>query len=179
MLLHFCWDTSAAMSSTYFQLSLSLSQLFFFLLIFLTYCYTFSNIFPSFLPFHFPTTNYLISLFFYPFNFLYFWLFLFSSSYYKFPILSHIRCIVFSHIKCCFSQFFFFIFWWSLSPIIGCAREIMVHSQSFVIMVQCIRSFFYFLFFIYFLFLSLIFVWSSFASNHIIEFMFVISANLM
>ena len=131
-------------------LSLSLSQLFFFLLIFLTYCYTFSNIFPSLLPFHFPTTNYLISLFFYPFNFLYFWLFLFSSSYYKFPILSHIRCIVFSHIKCCFSQFFFSIFWWSLSPIIGCAREIMVHSQSIVIMVQCIRSFFYlFIFYFY------------------------------
>ena len=136
MLLHFCWDTSTATSTTYFQLSLSLSQLFFFLLILLTYCYTFSNIFPSLLPFHFPTANYLISLFFYPFNFLYFWLFLFSSSYYKFPILSHIWCIVFSHIKCCFSQnFFFFIFCWCLSPIIGCAREIMVHSQSFVIMV--------------------------------------------
>ena len=37
-------------------LSLSLYSLF--LLIFLTYCYTFSNLFPSLLPFHLPTINY-------------------------------------------------------------------------------------------------------------------------
>ena len=88
---------------------------------FITISYIFTLFPPSFHPFIFPLLTTLISLLIYPFIFLYFWLFLFSSSYYKFPILSHILCIVFSHTKCYFSLFLskkiFSIFWWSWFPI--------------------------------------------------------------
>ena len=83
---------------------------------FLTYCYTFSNIFPlTFTIFIFPLLTTLISLIIYLFIFLYFWLFLFSFSYYEFPILSHILCIVFTYTKdyfplSLFLSFFFFFF---------------------------------------------------------------------
>ena len=106
------------------------------------WCYIYTcNLFNYNFAYFFPQSIYI---------FLYFWLFLFSSSYYKFPILFHLLCIVFSHknvISLSFSNFFLFNFWWSWFPImwllwICCAREIMVHSQSFVIMVQWITSFF-------------------------------------
>ena len=68
----------------------SLLVLTLFLLIssFLTYCYTFSNLSPSLLPFHLPTTIYLNTILLYHFIFLYFWIFLFPFLYYKFTILS-------------------------------------------------------------------------------------------
>ena len=67
------------------------------LIYFVLYCYTFSNISPSHLPFQFSTTT-LMSLFFYPFLLLLFWFFLPPSYYYKFVILSPILHI-FSHTK--------------------------------------------------------------------------------
>ena len=84
---------------------------------FLTYCYTFSNIFPlTFTIFIFPLLTTLISLIIYLFIFLYFWLFLFSFSYQEFPILSHILCIVFTYTKdylsLSLSLFLSFFFWW-------------------------------------------------------------------
>ena len=46
-----------------------------------------------------PLSSTLISFFLFPFIFLYFCLFLFTLSYYKFVIISSIICIVFSHQK--------------------------------------------------------------------------------
>ena len=55
---------------------------------------------------------YRIKLLSLPFYLPLFWLFLFSTSYYKFDIFFFILCIVFSHKKCYFSLSFnlFFIF---------------------------------------------------------------------
>ena len=46
-----------------------------------------------------PLPSTLISFFLFPFFFLYFCLFLFTSSYYKFVTVSSILCIVFPHKK--------------------------------------------------------------------------------
>ena len=46
-----------------------------------------------------PLPSKLISFFLFPFIFLYFCLFLFTSSYYKFVTVSFILCIVFPHNK--------------------------------------------------------------------------------
>ena len=46
-----------------------------------------------------PLSSTLISFFLFPFIFLYFCLFLFTSSYYKFVTVSSILCIVFPHKK--------------------------------------------------------------------------------
>ena len=71
--------------------------------------------------FIFPLPSTLISFFLFPFIFLYFCLFLFTSSYYKFVIISSILYIVFSHQKTgslslyrFFGGFFYFIFLASL-----------------------------------------------------------------
>ena len=62
---------------------------------FLTYCYTFSNYSSPFYLLITPLSSTLLSLFHYQFIFLYFLLFLFSSSYYKFTILFFILFIIF------------------------------------------------------------------------------------
>ena len=68
---------------------------FFYLVNFLTYRYTFSNFSSPFYLFITPLLSTLVSLFHYQFIFLYFLLFLFSSSYYKFTILFFILFIIF------------------------------------------------------------------------------------
>ena len=68
---------------------------FFYLVNFLTYCYTFSNFSSLFYLFITPLLSTLLSLFHYQFIFLYFLIFLFSSSYYKFTILFFILFIIF------------------------------------------------------------------------------------
>ena len=143
---------------------------------FITISYIFTLFPPSFHPFIFPLLTTLISLLIYPFIFLYFWLFLFSSSYYKFPILSHILCIVFSHTKCYFSLFLskkiFSIFWWSWFPIMWLLWICCGHGPLPILCDHgsVHQKFFFYFFFSY---LSLIFVCSTFASSHIIDFIFI------
>ena len=58
----------------------------------------FSNLFYS-LTFSFTLPSTLISFLIFPFIFIYFCLFLFTPSYYKFVTITSILCIVFSHKK--------------------------------------------------------------------------------
>ena len=84
-------------------LSLLFLILIFFLIDFPTYYHCFANISPPFYLFISLLLSTLISFFLYPFIFLYFLLFLFPTSYYKFTVLFSILFIVFSHTKCYFS----------------------------------------------------------------------------
>ena len=59
-----------------------------------------------------PLPSTLISFFFFPFIFLYFCLFLFTLSYYKFVTISSILCIVFPHRKNGSLSLSLKIFWW-------------------------------------------------------------------
>ena len=89
---------------------------FFFLQLFLTYIFVIFTLLQAFaLPYHFispllqffslpyffisPLPSTLISFFLFPFIFLYFCLFLFTLSYYKFVTVSSILCIIFPHKK--------------------------------------------------------------------------------
>ena len=85
----------------YLNLSFCIFNSFYLFINFPTYCYTFTNFLPPgpFYLFIFPLLSTLILLFLYLFIILYFRLFLFPSSYYKFTILFSILLIVFSHIK--------------------------------------------------------------------------------
>ena len=94
MLLRSSWVTSATTSLTYFQPFFSYFFTILLSIDFVLYWYISSNLYPSLLFFHFPTTiNLNVTLplslhlpFF--FFFLLFWLFLSPSSYYKFHIPS-------------------------------------------------------------------------------------------
>ena len=123
-----------------------------FLINFSTYCYTFSNFFPLFYMFISPLLSTLKSLFLYPFIFLYFWLFLFSSSYYKFTFLFPILHSFPTHNKLFLSPNFFFsflvdsIFLASISTL-GCWNFVLFGALLWVDVIKfCVFKFLSFLF---------------------------------